>query len=434
LLPLSKEAVEKMTEEKGYKGEDVYKISEGNPFYVNEILASYSLGVPDNIKDSVLSSYNRLDEDTRHVWQVLSVIPNGFEINYLEKMEPSYAASIHNCLDLQILIPKNGLIFFKHELFRRTIEDSLSPLLRIELNKKILALFRESFEKNKQVERIIHHAKNANDHELVVKYAPLAAERASCLGAHVEASRLYLTAIEYYRGHDQDALIRLYESYAYESYLTNQINEAIIYQDKALQILQQTNDVARIGDCMRFLSRLWWFEGNAAKAETYGRQAIELFGSQPASKAKAMAFSNMSQLKMLSEDAEECRIWGEKAIAMAKDLGDDEALSHALINVGLIEMRVQSSRQKGREKLRQSLDIAVKNGYDENAARAYTNLSTNAVRIKDYEFAKKILDEGIAFCEERDLRLARAYLLGYKARLNLRNRELGRSLATGKPL
>jgi len=101
----------------------------------------------------------------------------------------------------------------------------------------------------------------------------------------------------------------------------------------------------------------------------------------------------MSQLKMLSEDAEECRIWGEKAIAMAKDLGDDEALSHALINVGLIEMRVQSSRQKGREKLRQSLDIAVKNGYDENAARAYTNLSTNAVRIKDYEFAKKILDE-----------------------------------------
>src|SRR5678816_2710682 len=104
---------------------------------------------------------------------------------------------------------------------------------------------------------------------------------------------------------------------------------------------------------------------------------------------------------------------------MAKDLGDDEVLSHALINVGLVDMRVQSTRQKGREMLHQSLDIAVKNGYDENAARAYANLSSNAVRVKDYDFAKKILEEGIIFCDDRDLHLARAYLLGYKARLHL---------------
>jgi hypothetical protein len=62
LTPLSRYIVEKMAIEKGYKGEDVYSISAGNPFYVNEILASYSVGVPDNIKDSILSSYNRLDE------------------------------------------------------------------------------------------------------------------------------------------------------------------------------------------------------------------------------------------------------------------------------------------------------------------------------------------------------------------------------------
>ncbi len=83
-------AVEKMAIEKGYKGEDVYSISGGNPFYVNEILASYSVGVPDNIKDSILSSYNsQQDEKTKQVWQILSVLPTGLEIKYLEKMEPS---------------------------------------------------------------------------------------------------------------------------------------------------------------------------------------------------------------------------------------------------------------------------------------------------------------------------------------------------------
>lgn len=67
LTPLSREAVNRMAAEKGYKGEDVYSISGGNPFYVSEILASYSQGVPQNIKDSILSVYSRQPESTRHI-------------------------------------------------------------------------------------------------------------------------------------------------------------------------------------------------------------------------------------------------------------------------------------------------------------------------------------------------------------------------------
>ena len=81
-----------MAEERGYNGEDVYSISGGNPFYVNEILASYSPGVPDNIKDSIFSVYNQHEEKTKHVWEIFSVIPAGFEINYLEKLDASYDA------------------------------------------------------------------------------------------------------------------------------------------------------------------------------------------------------------------------------------------------------------------------------------------------------------------------------------------------------
>ena len=71
-----------MALEKGWCGEDVYSISGGNPFYVNEILASYSPGIPDNIKDSILSVYNRQDEKTKQIWNILSVLPTGFEIKY----------------------------------------------------------------------------------------------------------------------------------------------------------------------------------------------------------------------------------------------------------------------------------------------------------------------------------------------------------------
>jgi DNA-binding CsgD family transcriptional regulator len=420
LLPLSRQAVEKMAEEKGYKGEDVYSISGGNPFYVNEILASYSMGIPENIKDAVLSTYNRLDGITKHIWEILSVLPTSFEVSYLERMEPAYSFAIGTCLDLKILVIDNGLISFKHELFRRTIELSLSPLVRVELHKKILNLFLESFEKNHQTERIIHHAKNANEYDLVVHYAPMAAKQAACLGAHIEASKLYLTAIEYYQGKDKDILIGFYDSYAYECYLTNQIKESIIYTTKALEIRKEKNDSENVGNGLRFLSRLWWFDGNRKKAEAFASEAIEVLSDQQSSRAKAMAFSNMSQLKMLADQPDECIAWGEKAIAMAKELNDEEILSHALNNVGDVYMRIPFSKQKGIGLLQQSLDIALRNSYHEHAARAYTNLGSSAIVMKDYTLAKEVLEKGIQYCEERDLDSWTAYMQAEKARLYLK--------------
>jgi tetratricopeptide (TPR) repeat protein len=328
LPPLSSQSVEKMALEKGYKGEDIYRITEGNPFYVNEILASYSLGIPENIKDSILSVYNGLNEKPKQVWQLLSVLPTGLEIKYLQIIEPLYSESLRHCLEVKILVQRGDLIFFKHELYRRTIESALSPFLRVALNKKILDYLKESFEQHGEVERIVHHAKNANEYDLVVQYAPLAARQAAALGAHNEATKLFYSAIEYYQGNDPEQLLCLYESYAYECYLINQIKEAIIYAGKSLDLLRQKEDKEKIGNWLRFLSRLWWFEGNRIKADDYARQAIDLFNHQPSSKAKAMALSNMSQLNMLSDKTKECLYWGEKALEMASELNDNEVLCH----------------------------------------------------------------------------------------------------------
>ena len=419
LTPLSKQAVRELADEKGYDGEHVYTISGGNPFYVNEILASYSLGIPDNIKDSVLSVYNRLAEETKNVWQLLSVIPEGLEVSRLYKIDPSYHAAIESCLSNKILIIENNKISFKHELYRRTIEASLSPFKRIALNKHLLRLFLDSFEDKGEIERIVHYAKNANENKLVVKYAPIAAKQAADVGAHIEASKLFLAAIEYSEDNDTDQLVTFYEGYAYECYLTNQIKDAIIYQGKALKIWKEKDEIEKIGNSLRFLSRLWWFEGDRQKAESLGREAIEILNQQPSSKAKAMAYSNMSLLKMLCDNTGECIFWGEKAIAVAKEVNDEETLAHSLNSMGSTLMLHQSSAQKGIELLQRSLHISLKNGYHEHVARAYTALGSNAVTMKDYEFAKKTLEQGISYCQERELNSLKLYMLSWRARLSL---------------
>ena len=75
LAPLSRQAVHKMATEKGFDAENLQHFTGGNPFYVNEILASYSPGIPDNIKDSILAAYDRQTEGTKNAWEIFSVIP-----------------------------------------------------------------------------------------------------------------------------------------------------------------------------------------------------------------------------------------------------------------------------------------------------------------------------------------------------------------------
>ena len=419
LTLLSREAVGKMAEEKGWNGEEVYSISGGNPFYVQEILASYSTGIPENIKDSVLSVYHRQDEKVKQVWEILAVMPTGLELKYLEKLDPMLSMAAQDSLAGGILILKNNLLFFKHELYRRTIESALSPLLRVTLNKNILDQFLNSFLENNEIERIVHHAKNANEYHLVVQYAPQAAKAAALLGAHTEASKLYLSAIEYYQGTDNDLLVQSYECYAYECYLTNDIREAIIYCGKALAIWKDKNDTVRTGNSMRFLSRLWWYEANHKQSESFALQAIELLENQPSSRAKAMAFSNMSQFRMLSGLTEEALYWGEKAMQIAKELGDQNALSHALNNIGTVHIWIPSSKEKGIALLEESLAIAKQNSFHEHTARAYTNLGNCGMDIKDYALTAKMVEEGIQYCEERNLYGLMSCLISCKARLHL---------------
>jgi DNA-binding CsgD family transcriptional regulator len=416
LTPLSRQAVQQLADEKGYNGEDVYTITGGNPFYVNEILASYSPGVPDNIRNAILSVYNRQEEKTKEVWQLLSIMPEGLELTQAAKIDPSLQNAIEHSLATKILVIENNKVSFKHELYRRTIESSISPFKRIDLNKYVLSLFLEDFKEELQIERIIHHAKNANENRLVTQYAPIAAKEAAFVGAHVEAAKLFYTAIEYADRKDTDSMVMLYEAYAYECYLTNQMKEAIIYQTKALKIWEERNNVEQTGNSLRFLSQLWWHDGNQKQANAYGWQAIEVLDKQPSSKAKAMAYSNMSKLKMESDETNECIYWGEKAVTIAQEIGDEDTLTHALNCMGTTLMLIPSSMTKGIALLQQSLDIALKNSNHEYVACAYSALGSNGVTIKDYPYAKKTLEAGIQYCEKHDITSLKLEMLAWNAR------------------
>jgi DNA-binding CsgD family transcriptional regulator len=314
-----------------------------------------------------------------------------------------------------MLHPEGAAVAFRHEIARVALDGELRPHDRVELHRAALRALGRALPPDPA--RLAYHAEGAGDRGAVLRWAPLAAERAALLGSHREAAKQYARALREADGLAPERRAELYERRSYECYLTDQMPEALEARLRALAEHRLRGDRLREGDAHRWASRLRWFLGENEAAEQEARAALDLLERLPPGPELAMAYSNMSQLRMLARDSEAAIAWGERAIALAERLGEDEILVHALNNVGTA--RFQAGDLQGLAALERSLALAVAGGLEEHAARAYTNLGAQAVDVREYARADDYLGRGIAYCREHDVDSWRLYMTGWLARSHL---------------
>jgi DNA-binding CsgD family transcriptional regulator len=362
------------------------------------------------------------------VLELASIVPGRIEIQLLTSiLEPSLT-DIEECTERGILQTDGKAFFFRHELSRRTLEDSLSLSQQQALHQKVLDALMERAEARIPLSRIVHHAALAGDNEAVLLFAPQAARQAALVGAHLEAAAHYQTALRYSDQLDIVEHAQLLDDRAYECYVTSQISEAVTARVEALGIWRQIHDQRQEGNDLRWLSRLHWFLGQQAQALRYATEAIHLLERLPPGSELAMAYSNLAQLHMVSDEVSETLRWGIQAIELAEKLDDPGILSHALNNVGMAEIMAGES-ELGRAKLERSLQLAQAHELHEHVARVYSNLGSESVRLRDYASAMHYLNDGIDYCTERDLDSWGLYQLAWRAQANL---EQGRWLEAGE--
>ena len=102
----------------------------------------------------------------------------------------------------------------------------------------------------------------------------------------------------------------------------------------ALDIWRTLGDPLREGENLRWLSRVYWFQGRGAEAEAAATAALDVLETLPPGPELAMTYSTLAQLRMLDHDLDGTLLWGNRAIGLAEQLGETETLIHALANVG----------------------------------------------------------------------------------------------------
>jgi DNA-binding CsgD family transcriptional regulator len=374
---------------------------------VTEVLASGNNAVPSTVRDAVLGRAARLTESARALIGAVAIAPPSVEPWLLEELAGEHVSALQEVLASGMLIERQGMIGFRHELARIAIEESLEPRLRLALHRGALDAFATPPTGAPEVARLAYHADAAGDADAVLRFAPAAAAHAASLGAHREAAAHYARALKFGDRLEASERAHLLEQRSHACYLSDDIDQAIETAEQALELRRKLGQRLEEGKSLCRFSEILWCPGRTKESTEAARRAVALLETLPPGRELALAYSLQGSPEL-----------GERAVEMAREVGDTELLVSTLDSLGGLVFA-----DGGKEKLEEALALARRDGLSRLIGHSMVNLAGGAIGARQYAVAAEYVEDAVDYCSEHGLELYRFYALAYRARFEL---DLGR--------
>jgi DNA-binding CsgD family transcriptional regulator len=399
LAPLSRSAVAELARRAGRSAQGVHQTTQGNPFFVTELLAGDAKALPASVRDAVLARVAPLPPEARDVLELASVSPVQIEVEVLDAVVDDAHGAIVLCTAAGLLHLDGAALRFRHELARRAVEASLPPGRAAALH---AAVFDALSVRGAPVARLVHHAALAGLSGAVLALAPRAAREAVQACAHRQAAQLYALALDHASALAVHERAALHVAHADECLLVNRVDEATVSRRQALALHRQLGDRLAEGLDLRELAHIEWYRGAPQAGRPYAQAAIEVLEALDAPRELAMAYAAMAQMHLLGETSVPAYEWGLKALALLENLADAEGLAYVLNTVGTAQLRAEDAPQAWAQ-LGRSRDIALEHGFESHAARAYINTASMSLVHRRHADLEVACAQGIAYCEAHDM-------------------------------
>ena len=142
--------------------------------------------------------------------------------------------------------------------------------------------------------------------------------------------------------------------------------------------------------------------GRNAEAEDASRTAIGLLEALPPGRELASAYADQAYARMLNRDNADGVAWGEKAVAAAESLGDDDTLAYGLNMVGT-SLVMAGEIERGVPLLQRSLEIARAAGLEVRVVSVLNMLGSGLAEMYELEPAERYLHECVAFGDAHEV-------------------------------
>jgi len=173
---------------------ELHRLTEGNPFFVTEVLQTGSEALPVSIRDAVLSRTRTLSTPARDALDTCALIGSRVQAGLLASLIDNPAV-VDELINHGLLIKDGDDLRFRHEITRVAIEVAVPPYRKAAIHTKIMNALLSSGSDDDA--RLAFHAEGARNAELVMTYAPKAGRRAAALGARREAAAQYERALRF---------------------------------------------------------------------------------------------------------------------------------------------------------------------------------------------------------------------------------------------
>jgi predicted ATPase len=296
LAPLSRQAVGELAAGHHIDVEELYRVTGGNPFFVTEVLAAGTPGIPTTVREAVLGRLTRLSASAHELVEAVAVIGSPASPAALAAVAPEAGGALEDCVTAGVLTMHGQMIGFRHELASVAVLEAIPVHRRVQWHGRALAALRSGPVNVDDLARLAYHAEEAGDEAAVLKFAPKAAANASMLGAHREAAAQYARALRHADGLAPQQRATLLEGHSLECLLTSRLDEGIASRRAAVELRHSLGDRLREGDDLRWLSYVLWPAGHDDEAWKSGLAAVRVLEGLTPSPELAWAYVNLCEL------------------------------------------------------------------------------------------------------------------------------------------
>ncbi len=335
----------------------VYKETEGNPFFVNEIVRllvadgrlekaegvkDWSVTIPQSVREVVGRRLDHLSDECNKVLTIGAVIGREFGVKLLEKVAEIKGDRLLEALEEAMAarviaeLPRaTDQYWFSHALIRETLYEELSTTRRVRLHRQIGEALEELDAEGNLPQLAYHFAEAApgGDVEKAVGYAKKAGEKAVALYAWEDAAAQFeraLQAIDLQTPVNESLKCDLLLALGDAEFGAGQEQEGQATYQRAADIAKQLNDGNRLARAALGYARV--FSVGLVNETIVGllREAVSRI-SEEDSGLRARILSRLGR-EMYFRSLEEFDRLTTEGVVMARRVVDQQALSEVLWN------------------------------------------------------------------------------------------------------
>ncbi|MBV9257457.1 MAG: AAA family ATPase, partial [Ktedonobacteraceae bacterium] len=338
----------------------IYTLTEGNPFFVEEILTALSttgdifykdgswkrtslqeITIPRSVQDAVQQRTERLSQGTRDILTLASVAGRRFDFALLQRLTQLNEEQLLSCmkelLSAQLVSEESAERFaFRHALTREAIYKNLLARERLALHRTVAStlelLYADTLESHSG--ELAYHFYQGEVWQKVVEFAQRAGEQALLLYTPRAAVDYFTWALKAMNSLSQLPSSSLYRLRGQAYDILGEFEHASSDYKQALECARKENDSEAEWQCLIDLGFLWAGR-DYGQAEPWFRQALLLAQTLDDPTIYARSLNRIGNWHLNIEQPLEALHYHQQALTLFQELQNAAGIAETLDLLGM---------------------------------------------------------------------------------------------------